>query len=63
MTVEIVILLARGAFGGAAHVSRFDLARSEQSVAVGALASGGTDVFDRFVSFLSVGGGVDVVIA
>ena len=29
MTVEIVIVLARRAFGGAAHVTRFDLARTE----------------------------------
>ena len=29
MTVEIVIVFARGAFGGAADVALFDLVRSE----------------------------------
>ena len=60
-----MVLLARGAFGGAAHVTRFDLAFSKQSVAGGALAEGVTHGFDLFggVGSASVGGGKHVMVA
>ena len=60
-----MVLLARGAFGGPAHVTRFDLAFSKKSVAGGTLAEGVTHGLDLFggVGSASVGGGKHVMVA
>ena len=62
--VEIVEFFARGAFGRTAHVTRVDLAGSEESVASGAFLGGPAHAFDLFgrVGFCPVGGGVRAVI-
>ena len=59
-----MVLLARGAFGGPAHVTRFDLAFSKQSVAGGTFAEGVTHGLDLFggVGSTSVGGGEHVMV-
>ena len=62
--VEIVILFARGAFGGAAHVPLLDLARAEESVASRAFPGGPAHAFDFLggVGFLPVGGRVRAMV-
>ena len=64
VNTETEILLARGAFAGTAHVTRFDLARSEEPATGGTFAYGGTHRFDLFgsVGSFSVGGGIHVVV-
>lgn len=64
MGVEIAVFFARGAFGGSAHVTRLDLARSEEPIASWTFLLGPTDAFDLFVGvgFLSVGDGVGTMI-
>ena len=65
MLTEIVVLFARRTFGGTAHVTRFDLVGSEESVTVFAFAYGTANTFDFFrrISSRSVGGGIHVMIA
>ena len=43
---EIVILLARGAFAGPAHVARLNFVGSNEPVTDGTLTYGGTHRFD-----------------
>ena len=64
VNTETEILLARGAFAGAAHVTRFDFVFSEETVAVGTLAYRGTHRFNLFggVGSFSVGGGIHVMV-
>ena len=65
MFAEIVVLFAGRTFGGTAHVTRFDLVRSEESVTLVAFAYGSANTLDVFsrIGSLSVGGGVRVMIA
>ena len=49
MGVEIAVFFARGAFGGSAHVTRLDLARSEESIASWTFLLGPADTLDLFV--------------
>ena len=64
MGVEIAVFFARGAFGGSAHVTRLDLARSEESIASWTFLLGPADAFDLFVGigFFSVGDGIGTMI-
>ena len=64
MFTEVVVLFAQRTFGGAAHVTRFDLVGSEESVTLFTLAYGTADTFDAFshLGSFPVGGGIDVMI-
>ena len=64
MSTEIWIFLARGAFAGTAHVTRFDLVSLEGPVTGGTFAYGGTHRFDLYgsVGSFSVGGEIHVVV-
>ena len=65
MFAEIVVLFTGRTFSGTAHVTRFDLVRSEESVTLVAFAYGTANTFDFFrrVGSFSVGGGIHVMIA
>ena len=61
---EIVILLARGAFAGPAHVAHLNFMGSNEPVTNGTLTYGGTHRFDLFgnVGSFPVGGGIHVMV-
>ena len=62
--VEILVFFARGTFGGAADVSRLDLAFAKKSIASRAFLDRPAHAFDFLVGigFLSVGGRVRLVV-
>ena len=64
MSLKITVLFAGRTFGGATHVTHFDLVGSEESVTVVTLAYGSADAFDAFshIGSLPIGGGVNVMI-
>ena len=65
MSLKITVLFARRTFGSTAHVMHFDLVRPEESVTVFAFAYGTANALDTFsrLGSLSIGGGIDVMIA
>ena len=60
---EIVVLFARGTFAGRAHMTRFHLTFSEESVTLGTLAYGAADILFGGVGSTSVSGGIRVMVA
>ena len=62
MSTEIVWLFARRTFIGPAHVTRFDLAFSEEPVTGGTLAYGAADILFGGIGSTSIGGGTHVMV-
>ena len=65
MSLKIAVLFTGRTFGSIAYVTRFDLVGSEEPVTVFAFVYGTANAFDAFshISSLSIGGGIDVMIA
>ena len=65
MFAEIAVLFAGRTFSSTTYVTRFDLVRPEESVAVFAFAYGTANALDTFshIGSRSIGGGIHVMIA